>query len=220
MWRILKPMRKSGMVTPFWPSQMTIWGLPPTMLSPPNQTTNHFLIILPWLFTKPTLPLNHSSLQQLKVVIKLRPQDSMFKSTTITMTTITTTTMFINISSNRKCGLGSNNKSNGENGSSWQKGSNSVQVVEGDQRARPTNIREWDKYIQFWNDPRNVARAAQNQQNRAKSMVISRQGSRSLARLRDEMFELGGASGSDGCGDDEEGADDQDDEDEDGDGDT
>ncbi|GJV01090.1 hypothetical protein Tco_1334659 [Tanacetum coccineum] len=36
-------------------------------------------------------------------------------------------------------------------------------------------------------DPRNIARAAQNRQNRAKSTVISRQGSRSLARLRDEM---------------------------------
>nr|GEW21126.1 hypothetical protein [Tanacetum cinerariifolium] len=34
---------------------------------------------------------------------------------------------------------------------------------------------------------RNIARAAQNQQNRAKSTVISGQGSRSLARLRDEM---------------------------------
>nr|GEW18895.1 hypothetical protein TSUD_89340 [Tanacetum cinerariifolium] len=194
---------------------------------------------------------------------------------------------------------------------------------------------EWDKYIQFWNDPRNIARAAQNWQNQAKSTVISLQGSWSLARLRDEMrqssttqeypslidtffvahtvngeflrdedrriyeemrrleatgtytddeinrlarggkqrghipgvgrvlpaqataspstlvhestlnslhekvdsmmslfkidskysdmfsqFESGGASGSDGCGDDEEGADDQDDEDEDGDGDT
>nr|GEV46961.1 hypothetical protein [Tanacetum cinerariifolium] len=33
----------------------------------------------------------------------------------------------------------------------------------------------------------NIARAAQNQQNRAKSTVISRQGSRSLAHLRDEM---------------------------------
>ncbi|GJV17416.1 hypothetical protein Tco_1362739 [Tanacetum coccineum] len=43
------------------------------------------------------------------------------------------------------------------------------------------------KYIQFWNDPRNIARAAQNWQNRAKSTVIPRQGSRSLARLRDEM---------------------------------
>nr|GEZ67298.1 acidic leucine-rich nuclear phosphoprotein 32 family member A [Tanacetum cinerariifolium] len=56
-------------------------------------------------------------------------------------------------------------------------------------RARPENITasEWDKYIQFWNDPRNNSRAAQNWQNRAKSTVISRQGSRSLARLRDEM---------------------------------
>ncbi|GJS28887.1 hypothetical protein Tco_0489507 [Tanacetum coccineum] len=56
-------------------------------------------------------------------------------------------------------------------------------------RARPEAItaEEWDKYIQFWNDPRNIARAAQNRQNRAKSTVISRQGSRSLARLRDEM---------------------------------
>nr|GEZ38966.1 hypothetical protein [Tanacetum cinerariifolium] len=33
----------------------------------------------------------------------------------------------------------------------------------------------------------NIASAAQNRQNRAKSTVISRQGSRSLARLRDEM---------------------------------
>ncbi|GJW43533.1 hypothetical protein Tco_0072332 [Tanacetum coccineum] len=37
---------------------------------------------------------------------------------------------------------------------------------------------EWDKYIQFWNDPKNLARAAQNQLNRQKSVVISRQGSR------------------------------------------
>ena len=56
-------------------------------------------------------------------------------------------------------------------------------------RARPEDItaKEWDKYIQFWNDPRNNARAAQNQLNWQKSVVISRQGSRSLARLRDEM---------------------------------
>nr|GEU65939.1 hypothetical protein [Tanacetum cinerariifolium] len=66
----------------------------------------------------------------------------------------------------------------------------------------------------------NIARAAQNRQNQAKSTVISRMGSRSLARLRDEMFESGGASGSGRCGDEEEGADHQDDEDEDGDGDT
>nr|GEW40380.1 F-box domain, leucine-rich repeat domain, L domain-like protein [Tanacetum cinerariifolium] len=36
----------------------------------------------------------------------------------------------------------------------------------------------------------NIARAAQNRQNRAKSTVISRQGSRSLARLRDDMEEM------------------------------
>nr|GEY95367.1 F-box domain, leucine-rich repeat domain, L domain-like protein [Tanacetum cinerariifolium] len=160
--------------------------------------------------------------------------------------------------------------------------------VEKIRRERPENITpsEWDKYIEFWNDPRNIARAAQNRQNRAKSTVISRQGSRSLARLRDEMmqtsttqeypslidtffvahtvngvlpvlataspstpahdstlnslhkkvdfmmsifksdskysdmfsqFESGGASGSGGCGEEEEGADHQDDEDGDGD---
>ncbi|GKB08313.1 F-box domain containing protein [Tanacetum coccineum] len=61
--------------------------------------------------------------------------------------------------------------------------------VEAIRRARPEEITadEWDKYILFWNDPKNLARAAQNRQNRQKSVVISRQGSRSLARLRDEM---------------------------------
>ncbi|GJX25654.1 hypothetical protein Tco_0231950, partial [Tanacetum coccineum] len=64
--------------------------------------------------------------------------------------------------------------------------------VEAIRRARPEEITaaEWDKYIQFWNDPKNLARAAQNRLNRQKSVVISRQGSRSLARLRDEMFHL------------------------------
>nr|GEW57189.1 F-box domain, leucine-rich repeat domain, L domain-like protein [Tanacetum cinerariifolium] len=36
----------------------------------------------------------------------------------------------------------------------------------------------------------NIARATQNRKNRAKSAVISRQGSRSLARLRDDMEEM------------------------------
>ncbi|GJT44554.1 retrotransposon protein, putative, ty3-gypsy subclass [Tanacetum coccineum] len=48
---------------------------------------------------------------------------------------------------------------------------------------------DWDAQIAFWNDPRNQARAAQNRQNRAKSTVVCRQGSRSLARLRDQMME-------------------------------
>ncbi|GJX15088.1 F-box domain containing protein [Tanacetum coccineum] len=61
--------------------------------------------------------------------------------------------------------------------------------VEAIRRARPEEFTaaEWDKYIQFWNDPKNLARAAQNRLNRQKSVVTSRQGSWSLARLRDEM---------------------------------
>ncbi|GKA99332.1 F-box domain containing protein, partial [Tanacetum coccineum] len=61
--------------------------------------------------------------------------------------------------------------------------------VEAIRRAHPEEITaaEWDKYIKFWNDPKNLARAAQNRLNRQKSVVTSRQGSRSLARLRDEM---------------------------------
>ncbi|GKC91264.1 retrotransposon protein, putative, ty3-gypsy subclass [Tanacetum coccineum] len=47
----------------------------------------------------------------------------------------------------------------------------------------------WDAQIAFWNDPRNQARAAQNRQNQAKSTVVYQQGSRSLARLRDQMME-------------------------------
>nr|GEV80527.1 RNA-directed DNA polymerase, eukaryota, reverse transcriptase zinc-binding domain protein [Tanacetum cinerariifolium] len=43
--------------------------------------------------------------------------------------------------------------------------------VEKIRRARPQDItaEEWDKYIQFWNDPSNIVRAAQKRQNQAKS---------------------------------------------------
>nr|GEZ95267.1 F-box domain, leucine-rich repeat domain, L domain-like protein [Tanacetum cinerariifolium] len=190
--------------------------------------------------------------------------------------------------------------------------------VEKIRRERPENIMasEWDKYIEFWNDPRNIARAAQNRQNRAKSTTSTTQEYPSLIDtffvahtvngefLRDEdrriyeemrrleamgtytddeinrlarggkqrghiagvgrvlparataspstpahdstlnslhkkvdfmmsifksdskysdmfsQFESGGASGSGGCGDEEEGADHQEDEDKDGDGDA
>ncbi|GJV12939.1 F-box domain containing protein [Tanacetum coccineum] len=63
--------------------------------------------------------------------------------------------------------------------------------VEAIRRTRPEEITtdEWDKYIRFWNDPKNLARAAQNRQNRQKSVVISRQGYRSLTRFRDEMMQ-------------------------------
>ncbi|GKE75187.1 reverse transcriptase domain-containing protein, partial [Tanacetum coccineum] len=50
-------------------------------------------------------------------------------------------------------------------------------------------LQDWGTQITFWNDPRNQARAAQNRQNRAKSTVVCRQGSWSLARLRDQMME-------------------------------
>ncbi|GJX53195.1 hypothetical protein Tco_0281564 [Tanacetum coccineum] len=58
--------------------------------------------------------------------------------------------------------------------------------VEAIRRARPEEITaaEWDKYIKFWNDPKNLARAAQNRLNRQKSVVISRQGDPASARLR------------------------------------
>ncbi|GJY75278.1 retrotransposon protein, putative, ty3-gypsy subclass [Tanacetum coccineum] len=63
--------------------------------------------------------------------------------------------------------------------------------VESIRERRPESITpaDWDAQIAFWNDPRNQARAAQNRQNRAKSTVVCRQGSRSLARLRDQMME-------------------------------
>ncbi|GJT50238.1 reverse transcriptase domain-containing protein [Tanacetum coccineum] len=63
--------------------------------------------------------------------------------------------------------------------------------VETIRQGRPESITlaDWDAQIAFWNDPRNQARAAQNRQNRAKSTVVCRQGSRSLARLRDQMME-------------------------------
>ncbi|GJS82568.1 retrotransposon protein, putative, ty3-gypsy subclass [Tanacetum coccineum] len=63
--------------------------------------------------------------------------------------------------------------------------------VESIRQRRPESITpaDWDAQITFWNDPRNQARAAQNRQNRAKSTVVCQQGSRSLARLRDQMME-------------------------------
>nr|GFD16613.1 hypothetical protein [Tanacetum cinerariifolium] len=55
--------------------------------------------------------------------------------------------------------------------------------LEGIRRASPSHISEadWDAQLAFWNDLKNLARAAQNKQNRAKSKVVCRQGSRSIA---------------------------------------
>ncbi|GJW17460.1 hypothetical protein Tco_0024896 [Tanacetum coccineum] len=64
--------------------------------------------------------------------------------------------------------------------------------VEGIRQRRPENITpaDWDAQLAFLNNPRNQARAAQNRQNRAKSTIVCQQGSRSLARLRDQMDEM------------------------------
>nr|GEX96069.1 hypothetical protein [Tanacetum cinerariifolium] len=45
--------------------------------------------------------------------------------------------------------------------------------LEGIRRTRPSHISEadWNAQLAFWNDPKNLARAAQNKQNRAKSKV-------------------------------------------------
>ncbi|GKC62164.1 uncharacterized WD repeat-containing protein-like protein isoform X1, partial [Tanacetum coccineum] len=47
----------------------------------------------------------------------------------------------------------------------------------------------WDAQIAFWNDSKNRARATQNKQNWAKSKVVCRQGSWSIAALRDMHME-------------------------------
>nr|GFB77663.1 hypothetical protein [Tanacetum cinerariifolium] len=60
-----------------------------------------------------------------------------------------------------------------------------IPQLDRDQRGHPEALAKGVQYQQG-----NIARAAQNRQNRAKSTVISRQGSRSLARLRDEMEEM------------------------------
>ncbi|GKF78647.1 hypothetical protein Tco_0234215, partial [Tanacetum coccineum] len=52
-------------------------------------------------------------------------------------------------------------------------------------RSANTSQEDWDAQIAYWSDPKNDVRCAQNKLNWAKSTVICRQGSRSLAALRD-----------------------------------
>nr|GFB82691.1 hypothetical protein [Tanacetum cinerariifolium] len=63
--------------------------------------------------------------------------------------------------------------------------------LEGIRCARPSHTSEadWVAQLAFWNDPKNLARAAQNKQNQAKSKVVCRQGSRSIAAFRDMHME-------------------------------
>ncbi|GJR69923.1 hypothetical protein Tco_0015988 [Tanacetum coccineum] len=48
---------------------------------------------------------------------------------------------------------------------------------------------EWEKYINFWNDPANAQRAETNRLNRSKSTVVSRHGSRSIPLTRHLMID-------------------------------
>nr|GEU49541.1 retrovirus-related Pol polyprotein from transposon TNT 1-94 [Tanacetum cinerariifolium] len=63
--------------------------------------------------------------------------------------------------------------------------------VECIRRGCPSYISEvdWDAHIAFWNDPNNLARAAQNKQNQPKSKVVCQQGSRSIVAFRDMHME-------------------------------
>ncbi|GKA39214.1 probable flavin-containing monooxygenase 1 [Tanacetum coccineum] len=76
-------------------------------------------------------------------------------------------------------------------GKHWIPNSDGTYHLERIRQSRPSYISEvnWDAQILFWNDPKNSARAAQNKQNRAKSKVVCRQGSRSIAALRDMHME-------------------------------
>ncbi|GJT90548.1 isoflavone reductase [Tanacetum coccineum] len=62
----------------------------------------------------------------------------------------------------------------------WVPNEDGTYDVERIRRGHPVHIfaTNWDEQIAFWNDPKNLARAAQNKKNRAKSTVICRQGSR------------------------------------------
>ncbi|GJS90484.1 zinc finger, PHD-type containing protein [Tanacetum coccineum] len=76
----------------------------------------------------------------------------------------------------------------------WIPDSDGTYDLERIRLSRPSHIFEvnWDAQIRFWNDPKNRARAAQNKQNLAKSKVVCRQGSRSIAALRDMHMESSG----------------------------
>nr|GEY94689.1 uncharacterized WD repeat-containing protein C2A9.03-like isoform X1 [Tanacetum cinerariifolium] len=63
------------------------------------------------------------------------------------------------------------------------------QIYAGIQHHLQKIYNDWDAQLAFWNDPKNLARAAQNKQNRAKSKVVCRQGSRSIATFRDMHME-------------------------------
>ncbi|GJQ94845.1 hypothetical protein Tco_0005984 [Tanacetum coccineum] len=62
--------------------------------------------------------------------------------------------------------------------------------VERIRRGRPLQISkaDWDAQIAFWNDPKNLARAAQNKQNQAKSKVMESSDTREYSSLIHTFF--------------------------------
>ncbi|GJX21912.1 RNA-directed DNA polymerase, eukaryota [Tanacetum coccineum] len=73
----------------------------------------------------------------------------------------------------------------------WVPDEDGTYDIERIRRGRPSHISEvdWDAQIAFWNDPKNLDWATQNKQNQTKSKVVCRQGSRSIAALRDMHME-------------------------------
>ncbi|GJX85274.1 hypothetical protein Tco_0336048 [Tanacetum coccineum] len=112
----------------------------------------------------------------------------------------------------------------------WVPDEDGTYNVERVRREHPSHISmvAWDVQIAFWNDPKNLARAAQNKQigQRARSYADRDPGyfapsekcmsddkfSQMLTQLESQP-EYGSGSGSGGCGDDEPGDDEDDDED-------
>ncbi|GJX06632.1 hypothetical protein Tco_0194564 [Tanacetum coccineum] len=72
----------------------------------------------------------------------------------------------------------------------WVPDEDGTYDVERIRRGRPSHIFEvdWDAHIAFWNDPKNLARAAQNKQNRAKSKVMESSATREYPSLIHTFF--------------------------------
>ncbi|GJY41159.1 reverse transcriptase domain-containing protein [Tanacetum coccineum] len=72
----------------------------------------------------------------------------------------------------------------------WVPDEDKTYDVERIRRGRPSHISkvDWDAQIAFWNDPKNLARAAQNKQNRAKSKVMESSATREYPSLIHTFF--------------------------------
>ncbi|GJV40601.1 hypothetical protein Tco_1419041 [Tanacetum coccineum] len=72
----------------------------------------------------------------------------------------------------------------------WVPDEDGTYDVERIRRGRPSHISkvDWDAQIAFWNDPKNLARAAQNKQNRAKSKVMESSATREYPSLIHTFF--------------------------------